>query len=311
MKIDASSGRTTRLLLPAAFAAVSACGLGAPNAPPLIVAHRAAPSHWPENSRTAVIGSLQRGYPGIEVDIVLTSDHVPVVAHDPWLEPGRCTHADGTELAERVLIADLPLDVLEKEYLCGGEADPDFPDALVVADTLMTLDELIETVRPQPDTWVQLDVKYEPGLTPKPEIFAEEVLSRWTGASLVNPWFVSANLPELLLAFRDWMGDEPITTILIYPRFPPDSDSTLIGLGSELLGALGVRDALGVAAAARADGIAWPWELIDWHAAASARRDGLSVMVWTVNDEEHLRRFCDWPVDALITDFPERAPCLP
>ena len=287
------------------------CVIGEQEKTPLIVAHRAAPAHWPENSRTAVMGSLERGYPGIEIDLLLTRDHVPVIAHDPWLDPKDCTYSDGEELEERVLIQDVTLDDLEANYVCGGNRDPAFPDAEVIADSLLTLDELIELLRPHPETSIQLDVKYEPGLTPDPEIFAEEILSRFTGAGLDNPWYVSANLPELLLAFRDWMAGDPIETVLIYPRFPPDSDSTSVGLRTELLSTLGIRDALGAARRSNADGIAWPFELFDWHTATAARDAGLSVMVWTVNEEAHLERFCEWPLDAIITDFPERAPCLP
>ncbi|MFW5878926.1 MAG: glycerophosphodiester phosphodiesterase [Myxococcota bacterium] len=290
---------------------LSACGIGIGDEPPLVMAHRAAPSLWPENSRTAVQGSLEKGYPGIEIDLVLTSDHVPVVAHDPWIDPKYCERADGSPFEERVLVSDLSLDELVSDYVCGGIADADFPDAQVVADTPMTLDDLIELLRPHPNAWIQLDVKYEPGLTPEPEVYAEEILSRWTAAELPNPWYVSANIPELLTAFRSWMGERPLTAVLIYPRFPPDSNSTTVALTTESLGALGIRDSLGAAKKAEADGIAWPFELIDWHAAEIARRDGMQVMVWTVNDEAVLERFCSWPVDVLITDFPERAPCLP
>jgi glycerophosphoryl diester phosphodiesterase len=295
----------------AASAVLGTGCLGGPDDPPLVMAHRATPSKWPENSRSAVLGSLEAGYPGIEIDIVLTRDHVPVIAHDPWLDPKYCTRADGSPFETRKLISEIDLEVLQNEFLCGGLADPAFPDAVVFPDTTMTVDELIEAVRPYPDAWVQLDVKYEPGLTPSPEVFAEAILGRWTTAGLENPWYVSANLPELLLAFDTWMDGEPITNVLIYPRFPPDSDSTAVALENEVLGALGVRDALGVARQARADGIAWPWQLIDWHAASEARQAGLQVMVWTVNDPDLLEKFCGWPIDVLITDYPERAPCLP
>ncbi len=296
--------------IPVYLLLATACGIGTADTAPLVVAHRAAPSHWPENSRSAVRESLERGYPAIEIDIVLTSDGVPVIAHDPWLEPDRCTLSDGKPFGERILVAEISSERL-LDYKCGGIPDPEFPDAQVLAEPLLQLDELIEAVRDYPETWIQLDVKYEPGLTPPPEVFAEEILGRWTTSGLENPWYVSANLPELLVAFRDWMDGDPITTILIYPRFPPDSDSTRVALGTELLGSLGIRDALGTAKRAEADGIAWPFEIIDWHAARAARDSGLQVMVWTVNEEKDLDRFCRWPIDALITDFPERAPCLP
>src|SRR5262245_57215457 len=85
----------------AAIAAVilaAGCGALAPPGDPLVVAHRSGAGNWPENSRTAVRGAVAAGYGGIEFDLVLTSDRIPVLSHDAALNPQLCTRADGTAL---------------------------------------------------------------------------------------------------------------------------------------------------------------------------------------------------------------------
>jgi glycerophosphoryl diester phosphodiesterase len=129
-----------RLLLSLSTFLVAACG-EAPAPRPTLIAHRAGSGYWPENSRTAVLGSIQRHYPGIEVDVTLTKDGVPVLAHDPWLSETLCTTITGAPLPGRVLIQDLMLEELREGYRCGGVQNPDAPEAKVVADTLTNCSE--------------------------------------------------------------------------------------------------------------------------------------------------------------------------
>ena len=56
---------------------------------PLVIAHRAGGGQWPQNSRTAVLHCIDRAWAGIpnyidgmEMDIVLTKDGIPVILND-------------------------------------------------------------------------------------------------------------------------------------------------------------------------------------------------------------------------------------
>jgi glycerophosphoryl diester phosphodiesterase len=53
---------------------------------PLIIAHRGAAAEAPENTLAAFDLAIERGAEGIEFDVHLSSDDVPVVIHDPCLE---------------------------------------------------------------------------------------------------------------------------------------------------------------------------------------------------------------------------------
>jgi glycerophosphoryl diester phosphodiesterase len=285
-------------------------GCGFLDAGPVEVeAHRAARGNWPQNSRLAVERSVDREYAAIEVDLVLTQDGVPVLNHDPWLDARTCVGPGQTPIAEEsVLIQELTLAQLQQDYECGGTSDPDFPDQELRAESLMTLDELIVELAGAPDMRVHLDVKYEPGDTPAPQVMAEAILGRWDSANLPNPYYATANLPEMIQALE--VASPGVPTALIWPRFPPGGSDVAVALSNELATAIGVRELVDLARAADADGIAVPYQVIDRQRIEFARQEGLSVHVWTPNSEALLKRFCRWPLDSLITDYPERAPCF-
>src|SRR5258706_14363654 len=53
--------------------------------PPLIIGHRGASALAPENTLAAFKRALEDGAAGVELDVRLASDGVPVVIHDPTL----------------------------------------------------------------------------------------------------------------------------------------------------------------------------------------------------------------------------------
>ncbi|MDP6932955.1 MAG: glycerophosphodiester phosphodiesterase family protein [Myxococcota bacterium] len=287
-------------------------GCGFIDAPgdPWVEAHRGAAGSWPQNSSTALLGSIEADFDGIEFDLVLTSDDVPVLSHDPWVDEDLCTDPGGAELTERVYIQDLNLESLETDYLCGGIEDPEFPEAEVVAEPIMTFDSLLEALQDaSPDMVVHIDVKYEPGQTPEPDRFAEAILSRWWDSGLSQPMYVSANLPEATRAFENRADEEglDLQTSLIWPRFTDETSDTVTALKSEFSSSMGVVDLVSLAASARADGLAIPYQLASRSEIRAARIEGLQVAIWTVNEASLLDTYAGWPIDALITDYPERA----
>src|SRR5687767_5965470 len=55
-------------------------------ASPLIIAHRGASAHAPENTLAAFQAAIEGGADGIEFDLQLAKDGVPVVIHDDDLK---------------------------------------------------------------------------------------------------------------------------------------------------------------------------------------------------------------------------------
>jgi glycerophosphoryl diester phosphodiesterase len=98
---------------------------------PEIIAHRGTPRVHPENSLSGFAHALALGVDGIELDVHLTRDGVPVVHHDPGL-------GGAGPLAGRV-IADLTLDELRAHELAPGVAVPTLAETCAVTDGRATL----------------------------------------------------------------------------------------------------------------------------------------------------------------------------
>ena len=54
---------------------------------PALIGHRGARGLFPENTLEGFAAAAALGLDGIELDVVLTADGVPVVCHDPALNP--------------------------------------------------------------------------------------------------------------------------------------------------------------------------------------------------------------------------------
>lgn len=69
-------------------------------------------------------------------------------------------------------------------------------------------------------------------------------------------------------------------------------------------------DPIGKAKAVGASALHPSFEKIDGEGIKAAHKEGLMVNVWTVNDKDTMKRFLEWGVDGIITDFPDRLAAL-
>jgi glycerophosphoryl diester phosphodiesterase len=297
-----------RALAAALCASLLGCGLADAPGTPVVEAHRGAAGYWPENSRTAILRTVEKGYPGIEFDLLLTKDRVPVLAHDPWISETLCVRADGSAVEGQVLLKDLTLQELRDGFLCGGVRDPAMPTAEVVAEPVITLDEVLAALRQVPQMVVHLDTKYQAGFTEGPEHFAEQIVSRWQAANLPNPVYASSEHPEMIRAYKAF--DPTLEVSFGWPHFPKDRSNVAVALEKEALMTLGAQSPIALAQDLGADALSLPYQLIDRMTVDAARTAGLKVQVWTLNSRALLSEYCSWPVSAVITDYPEDAPCL-
>ena len=96
-----------------------------PPAQPLVIAHRAAMGHAPENTLLGIRRALELGADGVEIDVQLCADGVPVLLHDALLE--RTT--DGAGAVGGATVGQLrALDAGEGEYV------PTLAEALAAVD---------------------------------------------------------------------------------------------------------------------------------------------------------------------------------
>ncbi len=104
---------------------------------PRLAAHRGATSQAPENSLAAIRRAFARGADGVEVDVRLSADRVPVLCHD---EDTRRVAGVARTVAEQTVAELAALD------LGGGERIPTLEQALaaVPAGKILWLDLKVE-----------------------------------------------------------------------------------------------------------------------------------------------------------------------
>ncbi len=286
-----------------------------PNSP-LIIAHRAGAGQWPQNSRTAVLNCIARAgvkdhdqrYHGIEIDIVLTKDGHPVLSHDPWVHTTLCRTASGEPIGDRILIRDLTLAELQSQFICGGVADEDFSQVVPKGEKIMTLDEVLIALKSAPEMALYLDVKIDGDLTASAEAYASAIGKCLEVARLPNRLYIEGPSAESLNAYQSAIQAE-FVAVLSYPPFSAKENSALTALKARWFTKLRLRSPLRKAEKARAGAVAGPTQVITKTAARQACDNGVAVVLFTPNTREDLFEFCTWPVDMLITDYPDLGHC--
>ena len=89
--------------------------------------HRGSRGLRPENTLPAFEAGLDNLMNTMETDTGITRDRVPVISHDPFLDPTKCRNADGSPLGGDILIRDLTARQIQHDYVCD-ELLPTFPE---------------------------------------------------------------------------------------------------------------------------------------------------------------------------------------
>lgn len=257
----------------------------------LVVGHRGARARFPENTLPAVRHALEAGADGVEVDVRLTADDVPVVVHDATLPAGLCRLADGRRLPKGLAIRGLTFEALRR-FDCGAIANPEFPDQKAVPGTpVPSLGELLDLLAaPEPPAARRailfLELKYEeddPALAPPRERLARLVVDLLRERGVVSRTVVLSFDRPLL---REVRGLEPSLATMPLVRGRED-----------------------LVAVARREGSPWIGPRQDRVTAASVgalHAAGVRVFAWTANAPRDQDRLRDLGVDAVGTDDPAR-----
>ena len=243
---------------------------GAGPAAPRVAAHRGGALLWPENSLAAFRGALSLDVDLVELDVHLSRDGEVMVVHDPTLE--RTTTGQGLVVAHT--LAEL------QALRIKGPGDQRLPR---LADVL----DLVKPTR----AGVLLEIKTDASRAPYPGI-EERVVAQVKAAGLERRTTV--------MAF-EWGTLERIH------RLAPDL--RLTGLLSRRMaeGLGGVGPAAARVAALPAHDLGIEKTLLSPEAVQAARTAGLTIGVWTVNDEAELGRALASGVDYVTSDRPDLA----
>lgn len=285
-----------------------------------MVGHRGARGLAPENTSSSFRAALDAGVDGVEFDVLLSRDGVPVVWHDPVLLPEKLgpesAHLAGTPVAGLTALELADLDV-------GSVTLAQYPRQVARGGGVERLEFVLRLLLDHPARpWVLLEVKSEPA---KPGVTAAaaettraclEVLDRFVAEGrqradvhdrvVLESFDWSAvqesgrrapHLPRAALAVGPGEGVRSPTVVDVSPWLG-DVDLAAHEDVLAAVASMGVQAVtpLSVWLLGMADPAAW---------VARARALGLAVLPWTVNDPAEALTLREAGCAGVVTDVPD------
>ena len=246
------------------------------NPMPRVVAHRGDSANYPENTLDAFLSAVSLKIDVIETDVHLTKDKKLVIWHDPTLE--RNTNGKGT--LESHTLEDLKK--LDAGYTFTKDGGKTFPFR-GKGVKLCTLDEAFKAC---PNERFNVDLKSK-----EPEIVDEFIKvvrenhaeSRVCGASfhLKNLKKLREKAPEILTS---------ITTLEVIPKVLFKAFYSNKDFKSKIIFQVPVKQG--------------PIKVITKRFIEKMHRKNAVIMVWTINNEEEMKKLFSLGVDTIMTDNP-------
>lgn len=245
---------------------------------PLVYAHRGGAALRPENTVAAFTHGLGLGADGIELDVRLSRDGVVVVHHDPTLE--RTTNGKGRL---RTYTADA-LAQLDAGFTFRGR-DGSFP----FRGTDVRIPRLTDVLARFPH--VPLIIEFKDN---DPELARRTIEIVRTAGAMEHVVFGSFGA-RVLRAARELEPRIPTGSSQEESRWALYRSWVRWPLGETTYQEFQVPERSGMT------------RIVSPRFIAHARRAGLAVKVWTVDEEADIRRLVSWGVAGIISDRPDVA----
>jgi glycerophosphoryl diester phosphodiesterase len=250
-----------------------------PDSGPLIIGHRGASAHAPENTHAAFARAFRDGADGIEFDVRLARDRVPYVFHDAKF--GRTVGTDGSpdELRSTDLAMMWAGLWFNKRY--PARAHPTF-----IFEQIPTLAQVFERYGAH---------------TLYAEMKCEDAARRPALARAVVRL-----IRKYDLAPRVVVKSFALDSLREVKRLAPEVRTAALFGRSWPRPLLPAARIIAEAEACGADEISLHRSLLREATVKEARRRGFEVLVWTVNSTASLRRAIRLNLRAVFTDYPGR-----
>lgn len=228
----------------------------------IVVAHRGSSSVAPENTLAAIGAAIRSGATGIEIDVQLTADRVPVVIHDDVLD--RTTSGSG------------PLSAVRSDTLrtldAGSWFAPEF-----AGERVPTLDAVLDHLSAADGVQLLLEVK---GAWDVADVrLVTEAVAEWALADRVVAMSFSVATVGALATVAPWLRRGLLIT---------EAEDGVLDLCRHL-GATACNP--------RGNVLRERPELV-----AQAHAAGLTVTPWTLNEPERWATAVELGVDGIMTD---------
>jgi glycerophosphoryl diester phosphodiesterase len=235
---------------------------------PSLIAHRGAKGFAPENTLASFREAARRGARWVEFDVMLTKDFIPVVIHDDTLE--RTTNGHGC-VCDKTFTEMKPLDA-------GSWFDETFK-----TERISTLSEVLVCLK---ELGLGANVEIKPS-------FGMDVHTAHVVCTVLKTqWPTSLPLP-LISSFSQ-------QALEVVKEFPWKQRY----MGT-LFERMDILDCIPIAKKLEAHSIHVDFSsLLNEKSILAAKKEGFSVLVYTVNRPEDQKRLFEMGVDSIFTDYP-------
>ncbi len=278
----------------------SSCNMNSTDTDKVIVqGHRGCRGLMPENTIGGFEHALQIGVSTLEMDVVMSADHVVVVSHEPFMNADICNYPDGRAIqqgeAEALNLYQMRYDSIAR-YSCGERKHPRFPDQQLQFAFKPSLAAVIENVAQYcdsnaiPKPQLNIEIKSRPewygSFQPFPEDFAiaiHKVLQNTASGFSITVQSFDLNV---LKAFRRMYPDYKLVCLNEIQNKSMDQLFAELGFVPEYYSP--------------------HFEMVDEELVIECANRALGLAVWTVNEEADMNRMLDMGVRNIITDYPDR-----
>ena len=286
--------------------------------------HRGARGLFPENTIEGFKRTLELDISTLELDLVITKDHIPIVYHDFYINPNLCLDENGDSINNKknYLIYDNTLREI-KQYDCGSlnpdlERFPEPPRINIPGERIPTLYEVFDLIHEYPNRniWLNIEIKFNPEkqLTAPINIFVSEVIKiikKYNSTDNVNIQSFDWEVLEIVKSI-----DPSILTagLLDYSTVKSSNDSIpspwLNGIHFENTG--GTSLSILNEANKYIDVFSPNWKLVLpnhsrylGNTVTEIQNSGFTVIPWTINRTDIMINLIKEKVDGIITDYPD------
>ena len=232
-----------------------------------VIAHRGASGYAPENTMEAFLLAIEQGADGIELDVQLSRDGIPVVIHDETID--RVTDRTG-------YVKDYTLQEL-KELTVLKDRFPQYSQSKIP-----TLKEVLEAVKP---SGIQVNIELKTGIYWYPDIEKKV-------AEIVEE---TGMKEKIIYSSFNHYSVQRIKEIV------PDAETAY--LYSDVI--LNVEDYARKTKVDGLHPAVYHVKMADF--LKGYIESGLNVRVWTVNEEADMKALTEAGVTAVITNYPDVA----
>jgi glycerophosphoryl diester phosphodiesterase len=231
---------------------------------PKVLAHRGGGTLAPENTLAGMRAGLAHGFKGVEFDVMLAADGIPVLMHDPVL--GRTVKGEGE--VQRFTAAELAA------MDAGSWRGPEFS-----GEPVPGYEAVVAYCRAN-RLWMNVEIKPAPGAEARTGKGVADATARmFAGAADTQPLFSSFSA-DALRAARD--AAPGIARGMLYTVIPANWREELQGL-----------DCVSLHCSHRT---------LTPYLVETVKAAGYWVFCYTVNDPERARQLFSWGVDSMCTD---------